>query len=165
MKHAVVLDAGPLIHLDELGCLKLFAVLGELLIPLEVWTETLRHRPALRPEHLPQARLLEPAPVPSTALRERLRHFNLDEGESAALSWLETLRGGTLVSDDGEARDAARELSFSVIGTLGIIVRAGRHGLLSADETRQLFGRIRSETSLHVSERLLDELIASLPRT
>jgi hypothetical protein len=35
MSHAVLFDAGPLIRLDELGCLSLFAALGELLIPAE----------------------------------------------------------------------------------------------------------------------------------
>ncbi len=163
MSHAVLLDAGPLIHLDELGCLSLFATLGELLIPAEVWSETFAHRPALRLEDVPQARILDAAPAPSVELRYRLRHFNLDEGEAAALSWLETLRGGILVSDDGEARDAARELNFKVIGTLGIIVRASRRGVISIAQARGHFARIRADSSLHVSAQLLAELIAALP--
>jgi predicted nucleic acid-binding protein len=163
MSGALLLDAGPLIHLDELGCLRLFATLGELLIPVEVWTEARRHRSGLRIEDLPLARLLDAAPPPSAQLREKLRHFDLDEGESAALSWLEALHGGMLVSDDGQARDAATELNFAVIGTLGIIIRASRRGFISTAQARQFFGRLRTDTTLHVSANLLATLLDLLP--
>jgi len=33
----VISDAGPIIHLDELGSLDLLAGLGAILIPAEVW--------------------------------------------------------------------------------------------------------------------------------
>ena len=42
-----VLDAGPLIHLDELGRLNLLNDFKELLVPLTVLDEALKHRPAL----------------------------------------------------------------------------------------------------------------------
>lgn len=42
-----VLDAGPLIHLDQLGCLDLLEGFSELLVPPVVWQEALRHRPSL----------------------------------------------------------------------------------------------------------------------
>jgi len=43
----VVLDAGPLIHLDELAVLSLLEDFAELLVPDEVWNEVERHRPGL----------------------------------------------------------------------------------------------------------------------
>ena len=42
-----VLDAGPLIHLDELGCLNLLNDLKVLLVPQAVLEEALRHRPGM----------------------------------------------------------------------------------------------------------------------
>jgi len=36
-EQAVVCDAGPIIHLDELGCLDLLNDFSPLLIPGEVW--------------------------------------------------------------------------------------------------------------------------------
>ena len=42
----VVCDAGPLIHLDELGCLDLFGDFSEVLVPEAVWREVLGHRPS-----------------------------------------------------------------------------------------------------------------------
>ena len=45
----VVCDAGPLIHLDELGCLDLLADFQAVLVPEQVWQEVGHHRPdALR---------------------------------------------------------------------------------------------------------------------
>jgi hypothetical protein len=41
----VVCDAGPLIHLDEVGALDLLADFAEILVPEAVWREVLRHRP------------------------------------------------------------------------------------------------------------------------
>jgi len=42
----VVCDAGPLIHLDELGCLDLLADFATLWVPEEVCQEVDAHRPA-----------------------------------------------------------------------------------------------------------------------
>ena len=42
----VVCDAGPLIHLDEVGCLDLLADFSEVLVPDAVRREVQRHRPA-----------------------------------------------------------------------------------------------------------------------
>jgi predicted nucleic acid-binding protein len=42
---SVVCDAGPLIHLDEMGCLDLLADFEQVLAPDVVWDEVTRHRP------------------------------------------------------------------------------------------------------------------------
>ena len=41
----VIADAGPVIHLDELGCLNLLADFGSVIIPEAVYQEVERHRP------------------------------------------------------------------------------------------------------------------------
>ena len=41
----VVCDAGPLIHLHELGCMDLLADFAAVLVPETVWREVERHRP------------------------------------------------------------------------------------------------------------------------
>ncbi len=42
----IVCDAGPLIHLDELGCLDLLADFPVVLVPTEVWREVQGYRPS-----------------------------------------------------------------------------------------------------------------------
>jgi len=41
----VVADAGPLIHLDELGCIGLLADFPVVRVPDAVWAEVMQHRP------------------------------------------------------------------------------------------------------------------------
>jgi hypothetical protein len=41
----VICDAGPVIHLDELGCIDLLSSFSRVLIPVVVWQEVQRHRP------------------------------------------------------------------------------------------------------------------------
>jgi hypothetical protein len=43
----VVCDAGPLIHLDELGSLDLLADFPDVLVPDAVWREVNLHRPGV----------------------------------------------------------------------------------------------------------------------
>jgi len=50
-KSVVIADAGPVIHLDELGHLDLLADFGSVIIPETVWLEVQQHRPlALLPD-------------------------------------------------------------------------------------------------------------------
>jgi predicted nucleic acid-binding protein len=82
----VVCDAGPLIHLDELGCLDLLADFQAVFVPEQVWREVELHRPgALKRSGVP---LLQ-APVvlsESDPLQALVRALALDLGEQAALS-------------------------------------------------------------------------------
>lgn len=41
----IVCDAGPLIHLDEFGCLHLLDDFNTVFVPEQVWQEVSHHRP------------------------------------------------------------------------------------------------------------------------
>ena len=54
----IVCDAGPVIHLDELGCLELLKDFQEVLLPNTVWEEINRYRPSgLKKADLPFERI------------------------------------------------------------------------------------------------------------
>ena len=64
LRAAVVCDAGPLIHLDELSGLDLLTDFPEIWVPNEVVAEVHRHRPrALHPTRL-SFRSPQPLPDP-----------------------------------------------------------------------------------------------------
>lgn len=151
----VVLDAGPLIHLDELGHLALLDCFGELLIPSDVWAETVRHRPQLT---------LGDVPAFTAALARLVLERNLGCGEQATLAWLSLLGGGLLLSDDQDARRSAALLGFQVTGKLGILIRAQRLGRLELIALQSLIRSLKVKTSLHVSDDLIAEVLASLAR-
>jgi len=56
----VVCDAGPLIHLDEVGCIDLLDEFSEVLIPAAVWHEVQKHRPRALASPLLRLRRVSP---------------------------------------------------------------------------------------------------------
>ncbi len=80
-----VVDAGPLIHLDELESLDLLGDVSSLITVDTVWEEARKHRPALS-DLVPQSlRLVPLAMGPSKELSVLVETLNLDAGEKDAL--------------------------------------------------------------------------------
>ena len=158
----VVLDAGPIIHLDELQCLRLLAGFQALYIPSAVWQEIVHHRPELTLAQIPQAAILDPA----TALPPRLASApdtaQLHPGEIAALALLLELENGLFLSDDDAARQMAESLGFEVTGTLGILLRGVRREQITREQAARIVRDIRSHSTLHVSRNLLERLLRIL---
>lgn len=82
---SVVCDAGPVIHLDELGCLDLLNDFARLFLPAAVGREIARHRPAaLRRRGFSWRHATARGPTPA-ALRVLARVLPLHRGEVEAL--------------------------------------------------------------------------------
>lgn len=94
----VVCDAGPLIHLDELGSVDLLADFSEVLVPEAVFGEVLKHRPgALDHRALPFRRVWPSAPEPP-ALEAQV--LSLHTGEREALRVALEYRPELRLTDD-----------------------------------------------------------------
>ena len=125
----VVPDAGPLIYLGSAGQLDLLRLLyAEIVVPRIVYDEVVVRGAGLAGAaevgHASWIRIEDVAPDPTLAA-------TLDRGEAAAIPLAERL-GALLLVDDGAARAIARDRGLSVIGTLGVLLRAKRSGYLSA---------------------------------
>ncbi len=155
-----ILDAGPLIHLDQLGRLDLIHQLGTIFIPESVAHEAIRHRPAIGPK-------IEPYLVPDVGdLSERLvsamQGIKLHIGETAALAWAEKFGADLFVSDDRLARAVATVLGYRSTGTLGVIRGSFLEGLTSKEDALVLLRAIPFRTSLHVRAGVLNAVIDGL---
>lgn len=135
----VVCDSGPLIalgRLDRLGLL--FDLFQDVQVPRAVLAECV-----LRPE-LADAQRIQSA-VTTGLLRlceaQPVRVDGLGAGESAAIG-LAIEIGAALLADDLAARHHAQGLGLTVIGTLGVLVRAKRKGLVPA--VRPLVEQLRA---------------------
>jgi predicted nucleic acid-binding protein len=159
---AVVCDAGPLIHLDELGVLHLLGDFAALWVPAIVRSEVERHRPSLFARDLPVFELAEPASPPTAAMSALSKVFALHAGETQALQIAHELDADLLLTDDSAARLAARELGLPVHGTVGILVRAIRRGQRSADEVVGLLRAIPLQSTLHIKSALLEAIVAEI---
>src|SRR5438105_14225267 len=116
-----VADAGPLIHLDELGCLDLLEGFGVLHVPLQVKREIATHRPRLNLETLPALKISKTFLKTSSVVARISERLDLNVGEIAALNLLHHLQGKLFLSDDSAARLAAESMRFEVHGTICII--------------------------------------------
>jgi predicted nucleic acid-binding protein len=159
----VVLDAGPLIHLDELHCLHLLEGFNALLIPSVVWREATHHRPGLKLENIPSAKISDPlGPSPLPLVTASFAN-ELHAGEIAAITLLYEAGGGMLLSDDDAARQTAESLGFPVTGTLGLLLRGIRRGKISSRDVRSLIANFPQHCTLHISRTLLKRFSASIP--
>lgn len=155
----VICDAGPLIHLDELGCLDLLRDFEAVLVPDQVWEEVERHRAsALILEGVPlQRRSVEISADPE--FHALVRALSLDRGEQAALSLMKSYPDSVLLTDDSAARLAAKALGFRSHGSLGVLLRAIRQKRRTKGEVLRILRRLPSTSTLHIRSSLLEDII------
>ena len=158
-ERAVVVDAGPLIHLDELGGLDILGDMAPLVTPATVWNETRRHRPRLQIEHIPGLRAVPADLAPSPKLIVFADTLGLAAGETAALALAEQQRLAVFLTDDSAARMAGEALGLRVHGTIGILLRSIRRGMRSRSEVLDILASIHERSTLHIARDLLAEVI------
>src|SRR5437867_1901234 len=122
----VVCDAGPLIHLDQLGCLNLLRDFALIQVPQTVWREVERHRPTALRRRTVKLERVTALPEATPELIQLAQAFLLDAGEREALRLMEGAPDAILLTDDAAARLVAERLEYEVHGTIGVIVRALR---------------------------------------
>lgn len=114
-------DTSCLIHLERIGRLDLLrALYDDICIP-----------PAVRDEFGRVPAGIEIAPSPSPALVRLLRR-TVDAGEAEVIALATEMDDAHVILDDGAARTEAQELGLSVIGTVGLVLRAKRDGYVPA---------------------------------
>lgn len=160
-KAVVIADAGPVIHLDELGCLELLADFGEVIVPETVWLEVERHRPMALKSAGDWCVRQSPRQF-SVIVNTLTPLYSLHAGEQEALHLCAEFGDCLLLTDDTAARLAAKSLNIAAHGTLGVLIRAIRWQTLTKDEVLSLLHAIPNQTTLHVRPTLLKEVIADV---
>lgn len=79
--------------------------------------------------------------------------------ESEVLAWALTHRGCRAVIDGLEARRCAQALGIAVIGTLGVVLRAKRKGLIA--DALSVVDQLR-RVGMYVSDDLVEKALAYL---
>ncbi len=161
----VVCDAGPLIHLDEVGCVELLADFPQVLVPLAVWDEVVKHRPSALTHDTVRYQKLTHGNALSTELDVLSRLLALHRGEQQALQIAQAHPGCLVLTDDTAARLAARNLGLKAHGTLGVLVRAIRRKQKTKDEVVTLLRSVPSLSTLHVRPALLEEVIREVEQS
>jgi len=128
---AVVSNSGPLIHLSQIRRFYLLReFFKEVLIPQAVYREVVVEgggRPGSR--EVKEASWLRVVEIRDKRLKNVLQ-LVLDEGEAEAMVLALEANAELVLLDDREARLQAKRLGLRVTGTLGILLRAKKLGLI-----------------------------------
>lgn len=151
-----VADAGPLHYLVLIGHIGLLPDLfGRVVAPAAVGAELMRPQTPRSVRDWIAAPAAWFALLPDPAGAEALP-VRLDPGERAAIALAETLSATSLLSDDRAARAVASARGLDVVGTLGILGRGARRGLLDLPAA---VARLRATNFRH-RPQMLDDLLA-----
>lgn len=157
-----VADAGPLIHLEEIGLADALHVFRRIVVPTPVADEV-RAMP-----RGPGTRLLRQRHVHVTRpSREEEAAASLVAGRRLTMAdrialVMAQARDAPLLTDDLDLRDAARSLDLRAISTIGLVVRAATTGLVARDPAFAGLDRLLADSSLFITRGLVDRAKAAL---
>lgn len=129
---AIVADSSPLIALALIEQLELLHQLYlQVFVPPAVWDEV-----TVQGIGLPGAQAVSQASwlmlqIPEPVILEPLLIL-VDRGEAEAIALAQAIPNSTVLLDDAQARRVAERLAVPRIGTLGILRRAKKRGLVTA---------------------------------
>jgi len=152
-------DASPLILLGKVDHLWLLRDLSDELIVPDAVAQEVRVKPEGErslDELLAYSSVRVAAPV---AVPHEVEVWDLGRGESEVLAVALVEAASRAVVDDLEARRCGQALGVDVIGTLGVVLRAKREGLLPA--ARPTMAHLR-EVGLYVADDLIDRVLGYL---
>jgi predicted nucleic acid-binding protein len=141
----VVSDTSPIRALDHLGLLGLIEKFyGDVLLPPAIAEELERSRYGLKSFDIKQSpcfRVVSPKPV-DHSLTDRL-----DRGESEAIALAKELQADILLIDEIAGRKVATQLGLTVVGTLGLLIRAKEAGEIARVNRSWMFSRVNCDSS------------------
>jgi predicted nucleic acid-binding protein len=156
MADQAVVNASPLICLSRAGLLDLLRQAAQtIIVPAAVAREILARGPRdVTANAVATSTWMKQAddiPIPPNVLA-----WDLGDGESSVLAWALAHPGTPAIIDDLEGRRCAEALSITLRGTVGLVLRARRAGLI--DSARDALERLR-RGGMYLSDRLCAEVL------
>lgn len=140
----VVSDADVLIHLSKLGKLSLLQSLyKEVALPEHVKSEIIiKEDSELQKAFNSFLKVFETSKDKADDIAKR-HHIHVGEAHVKVLG--EKLNAALFLSNERKVRKAAKEEGFIVSGTIGIILKAAKKGLINKSEAMSLFEKMRTK--------------------
>ena len=131
MVESWVINASPVILLAKVGLIdRIPAIADPLVIPQPVAVEIL----SVRDKDDATLWLNGPGKLfirPAVPVMAAMAGYEIGAGERAVIAWASVHRGFVAVLDDYEARVAAKQLNVPMLGTVGVVLRLKKAGLIS----------------------------------
>jgi len=140
----------PKIIISDTSCLIILNKIGELYLLRQLYnTVTITEDILLEyGEQLPDWIEVQQA---KDQFRQQLLEMQIDKGEASAIALALETEDNIVILDDWKARKLAERLGLSVTGTLGVIIKAKKSGLIAS--IKPYLDKIR-ETNFRISEEL-----------
>lgn len=158
-KISAIIDAGPIIHLDELDSLDLLSDFHSLIIPKAVQVEISKHRPEALQHSAVVFKIIDVISPIESKLLALSKALSIDKGELECLTLMYEKTDSIFLTDDAAARLAGEELGYKVHGTIGILLRAIRQKTRTPKEVLNLLNELPTKTTLFLRPALLKDII------
>jgi predicted nucleic acid-binding protein len=159
-----VSNSGPLIHLNEINCIEFLSIFDNLHIPDAVWSETIGKERISQTDIL-KLKNIERYTLPESEVKQFILKNNLEElhsGEQECLYLCHHISVKTILTDDMAVRKVAKDLNLTAVGSLGIVVRAYRTGIISLTEAESNIVALYEVSSLFVTKAIVELSIEEL---
>ena len=146
MPDVVIPDASCLIVLSKTGELELLKQLyPKIIISKEIANEFSQSIP----------KWIEVRELENTNFLELLNAI-LDSGEASAIALAESIPNSLLILDDLKARKYAKELKLNLTGTIGVIVKAKKSGVIR--DVHPIIDKFL-KTDFRISPKIINEIL------
>ena len=157
----VISDSTPLITFMKLGRLDLLhKMFSDVLIPQAVFQElTVNELYSDEAEMIKSSDYIKVVSVQNTEHVMILqRATGLDRGESEAIVYADETKANLLLMDEAAGRKVAQNMNLPISGSIGVLIKAFKTGLLSVDEAEDVFDKLK-KSNRHISEKLIQEAL------
>ena len=157
----VISDTTPLITLIKAGKLSiLHSLFGEVMIPEAVFAEatgnvTFRDEADI----IRNSEFIKVVQIQNRSQVAFLqRATGLDLGESEAIIYADEIKADLLLMDEAAGRKVAQNMNLPITGSVGVLIRAFKSGIITAAEADEAFLRIKSGNR-HIGESLIKKAL------
>ena len=157
----VVSDTTPLITLLKAGRLSiLHSLFGEVRIPEAVFSEATRNETfkdeADKIRNSEYIRVVKVQDQSQVVFLQRVT--GLDIGESEAIIYADEVKADLLLMDEAAGRKVALNMNLPVTGSVGVLIKAFKSGIITANEADDAFSMIKT-ANRHISESLINKAL------
>lgn len=159
MTHKWIFNASPLILLGKACLLNSISPLADYWIVPESVVREVSRKSLIEPM---LAQLSEQSAVQRHKLEcvdPFVANWNLGEGETEVLTLATKIPGSGVVLDDLQARKCSQILNIPLIGSVGLLVKAKREGLI--DRVKPAFDRLVA-AGLYIDPKVINSVLTSV---
>lgn len=160
--NSAVFDTGPFIHLHEIDFLKALKLFKKIFIVEEVLNEIKNNKILI--SNIKKTKSIKLVNLNSTfkdSAKFIAESYYLDLTEAQSIS-LALQEKASFFTDDLDARNAAKDFNLEVHGTVGIILRAYRNGVITKNIAVNKVKELYSNSSLFITKDLVDWIIEQI---